>query len=823
MSEFEVAGESDAEWLTSSEHPSFVGRQAELSVVLTALGQTSNRVLTICGLPGIGKTRLAVEVARRLTDDPAHAGVDAVSTVFISLAGCDDDLNLAATFAGAYATQPAADVGQAVSAAKGAELVILDSAEYLSVNPDQLGRLTADRGRLPLVVTSVRPLGLADEHVLVLGPLSLTGEDREAEAVQLFLDRATAASVSFRRGTADAALVNELCHQLDGNPLAIELAAARVRGFPLASLVAELRSGSGIAILRRPGRGGGRHGSMRQALDRSCDLLEPDARQMLSSLSVFSGAFTPAAAVALAGVHDALDPLSALAEVGFVRPGAALTTGGSFELPALIRRYARDRLAAEGRHVIVERRHIELVVELGRTAAAIYHRGDQASALELIEPAWPEISVVIARLLADGRGLPGLQLAVDSAPYLLSVGSDLGALARIERLIELVRRTDSDSPVLTLALLWSAVLTRLSTDARFDPEWVRARLAEGTERARSAGDHSALLLALEVTALSATVTGDIADAGRAVAEGLDRTSDGRHEGARARFEVMGSMIAHHQGDLDAAVLLAVAAVKRAVRRGDRRALVRAAIAVLGLPEPVARPAAQLLPRLTELIESARQIRDRHAESFLVSMEANRRLLAGDDVDAAEGCAQHLTLLLDSDEEGTIGLGFSLSTLIVIAARRRDSCRAAELYGCIEHLDEAVRLASTPEKRTVYAHALSVTRAALGERQWLAGRARGATLDARSAARAALAYARAAAATTQPREPDDRLALFRRRELDVLRAMAAGKTNKQIAADLGLTPKTVMHYASAVYDKLEVSGRAAATAWAVRHGLVDDTG
>jgi non-specific serine/threonine protein kinase len=785
-------------------------------------------LVTITGVPGIGKTRLALEVCTRL-----GSGQPGLDSLVVPLAEIAEAASIPAAVAAArqarLADKPASPTK------RGAELLVLDNTEHLPGAAEQIGRLLAKAPDTPVLVTSVSPLGLPGEQVLRLGPLGSSRSDPNAShtapadaeagaAMRLFEQRARAVVVGYRLGKRDAAVVAELCELLDGLPLAIELAAARVATFRPAALLAHLRGPAGLDLLRHqhPGQVPDRHRTMRAALEWSVGLLDPSLRGVACALSVFAGNCTAAGVAAVARLADESAALEALAELVDCHLVEALD-GGRFTVLPLVRRFLRERLEAEGRVGEVEARHTEFVRGLGRAAGQEYERGNHAAAFALLEHEWPEVSMVSARLLDQRRTADGLSLAVDCAPYLLYIGFDPAAQSRLERLVEQGRRDVPGSPVLTRALLWSAVLTRLMTDARFDASWVRARLAEGMARARAAEDDDALLLGMEFTALSATVTGDIAGASAAVAEGIERTR-GRDEGRLARFEALACMLAHQRGDLTAAGQYGRDAIARALRRGDSKATLLAAIAVLGLPQSAAEPAVGLLPGIDELVRLAQEIRDRHSESFLLAAEASRRLVAGDDAGAARASTEHLALLLARGESDTVGLGFSISALVVVAARRYDHARAAELYGSIERLDGAVALTSTPAKRDAYKQALTATRAALGPHQWDSRRRAGATRTSREAASAGIDYARQVVTDRSTGGTGAPPAVpLRPRELQVLQALAAGQSNKQIAAELGLTPKTVMHYVAEIYRKLGISGRAAATAWAARHGLLADEG
>lgn len=780
----------------------FVGRERELRTLAALLAQAGAPPVTITGIPGIGKTRLAQELVRRSS---AWTGAGAVRAVFVSLAETERPDAIGTVVAAARERR----LRDRTAAGATAELLVLDDVGHLAGADEQIDALTRS-GDVRVLATSPRPLGLPGERVLRLGALA------DDDDVALFVGRAQAVDPHFDASDPGVA---ELCTLLGGIPLAIELAAARAGAFRPAALAAQLRDGAGLAALRAPGaaRGPERHRGVAEALTWSCRLLTPPQQDLLAAVSVFAGSFSVAGAAAVGEVtkREAYDALCALADCHLVEPLAGGTMAGRFAVHRLVRRFSGERLVETGRERAVEERHTALVRRIGRDAAAAYDRGEHAAALALLEHEWPEVAAALARLSAEDRVEDALALAADTAPYLLSVGVDAGGLERLERLIEAARRREPDGAAdLTRALLWSAILTRLVARPAPDPRWVAARLAEGLARARAADEETTLLLGLELTALAVTVTGDVAGGWAAVEEGMARSGERGDDGRLARFAALGCMLAQQRGDPAQASRLGESAVRRALRRGDEKATLLAAVAVLGLPEQAAESARALLPAFDELVALARSARDRHAEGFLLAVESSRRLLAADDAGAAALCVDHLELLLARDEATTIGLGFSISTLVVLAARRASFARAGRLDGSLDRLGDAVALPATPAKRAALAEAQAAGRAALGERRWAQERRSGAALTAHEAAVIAIAYAREI--TESEISPETAL---RPRERDVLRGLAAGKSNKAIAAELGITPKTVMHYTSSIYRKLGVDGRAGAAAWAVASGAV----
>jgi predicted ATPase/DNA-binding CsgD family transcriptional regulator len=804
---------------------SFVGRDKEVRALLSAICRPG--VITLTGASGIGKTRLASELLNRVAGRQSLDGYrgPAVAPLFVSLPDdCNGDAILKAVAAEREARLLDDGTWQGTEALP--ELLILDNAGFGERTGPAIEFLASDSPECRLVVTSGGPLGIPGEQVLRLGPLT-AGAGTNNPAVRLFLDRAMSASALFREDEADLTVIGELCDVLDGLPLAIEIAASRVAAYPPEALLSQLQSRMGLELLTRSApHGPDRHRSVRAALEWSYRLLSPNSRCVLTALSVFTASFSAdgaAAVVSPVEEGEAFEILSTLVDYHLIEP---VTTGpavGRFRLLQLVRRFADEQLAGSGRSDQVELLRAAYVCGLARRAAAAFDRHDQAAALGVLEHEWAEVSAVTDRLLANGSGAAALQVAVDCAPYLLRMGYDATAHARLERLIERARRGENQSAVLTRALLWSAVLTRLMAENRPSPDWINARLAEGIQRARDSQDRNALLMGLEFTVLCAAVTGDAAAVPAAVAEGLAMTSDGTDEGWLARFEGLACMVRNLVGDREGAAEFGQAAVSRALRRDDHAALLRAALAVMGLPDATDLPAYRILPSFDELIVVCRESRDRHSEQFLLVVEASRRLVTGDHEGASALSADQLALLLARGESGTLGLGFANSVLATVAAHRKDYDLAAQLHGSIERLGPAVTHAATPGKRQAYIEAMAATRVALGEIRWDAQRRLGASSTPAGAARLGITYARSVAprpdATVD--EPPPAQIRLRPSELEVLRAMVAGKTNKEIARDLSLSPKTVMHYLSAIYKRIGVRGRAAATAWAFRNGVLDD--
>ncbi|GIE82340.1 SARP family transcriptional regulator [Actinoplanes philippinensis] len=363
----------------------FIGRRAELDRLLGLLGEA--RLLTVVGPGGAGKTRISLEVVREAAGeyDSVHVielaehregplavrvaaaagireepGIPILDTVIARFSGrilgpapepAKNDPALTAT------ATPARDGRPDEPAAGGRILMILDNCEHVRADAAELAHLLlAACPGLRLVATSREQLGLPGEVIFTLGGLTTPSPgvtDPQADAVRLLADRVTAARGGAGLTPAEQAVAAELVRRLDGLPLAIELAAARLRALPLAEIMSRLDRRLDLLTGTSPVA---RHQTMRAAIDWGYDLLDLPQQDLLRRLGVFAGGFDLAAAEAVHG-GDPLDPLTQLVDRSMVE-----WRDGRYRLIETIRAYARERLAGDER-VHAYRRLVELWVE----------------------------------------------------------------------------------------------------------------------------------------------------------------------------------------------------------------------------------------------------------------------------------------------------------------------------------------------------------------------------------------------------------------------------------------------------------------------------
>lgn len=327
----------------------FVGRTAELELIARRLADPDCRLLTLTGLGGVGKTRLAVEAARR------QAGGFPNGAAFVPLAGVADAELVPAAIARGLELGPSPGMSVAAKVmdylAGKRMLVVLDNLEHLLPDVAVVLDLLRAAPGVKILATSRARLLLSEEWVLPVGGLG-----PESEAASLFGRLAARVDPAFDP-QAELEAVRSVCRAVGGHPLALELAASWLSTMSCATVAAEIGRGAAfLAVERRdlPDR----HRSVVRLFDASWERLETDTARKLAWLAVFRGGFAPeeAAGVAATSPHD----LRRLVEASLL----SVPTPGRFELHELLRHYAAERLAASGAAEAAARRHLEAFTAL---------------------------------------------------------------------------------------------------------------------------------------------------------------------------------------------------------------------------------------------------------------------------------------------------------------------------------------------------------------------------------------------------------------------------------------------------------------------------
>ncbi len=370
-----------------------IGRDGEIASVVALLRRSAVRLLTLSGPGGVGKTRLALQVAAELLDDFADG------VYFVELAPLTDPELVVSTIAQTLGVRESAD-RSLLAALKDYSrdkqlLLVLDNFEQVLPAASDITALLATSPHLKVLATSRTVLRVYGEHDYPVPPLSLpvlppgrsaaaasggppaapfdVGSLSQYESVALFIQRALAVKPDFQMTNANAPAVAEICVRLDGLPLAIELAAARVRVLSPEAILGRLESALGPSSLRLLTGGArdlpARQQTLRSAIDWSFHLLTPEEQRLFRRLAVFAGGFTVTSAEAVANFDDGLDldPLDgliALVEKSLVRQPAAADIDPRFDMLQTLREYGLEQLTASGEAAAVRQAHARFFLAL---------------------------------------------------------------------------------------------------------------------------------------------------------------------------------------------------------------------------------------------------------------------------------------------------------------------------------------------------------------------------------------------------------------------------------------------------------------------------
>lgn len=365
-----------------------IGRDEEARAVSELVKRADTRLVTITGPGGIGKTRLAIDVASAVADAFAQR-------VFVDLSTIREPDLVPTQIAAALGVRDTGDSpleDKLVTALRDRPaLLVLDNFEQVLEAAPMLTRLLSSAPRLTVLVTSRRLLRVSGEHSYEVGPLALpqAGDPvREwvssSPAVALFVERARAVKPDFELTAANAQAVAGICLAVDGVPLAIELAAARIRILPPAAMLERLDRRLPLLVGGQADRPP-RQQTLRATIEWSTDLLTPEEKELLARLGVFAGGFSLELAETVAGAGtDTLTRLGALVDNSLVRQHEK---GGRsvFSMLQTVREYAVERLEAQGELRELRRRHADCYLALGAMAEWELEGSHQQDWLESLE------------------------------------------------------------------------------------------------------------------------------------------------------------------------------------------------------------------------------------------------------------------------------------------------------------------------------------------------------------------------------------------------------------------------------------------------------
>jgi non-specific serine/threonine protein kinase len=861
---------------------SFVGRGRELAEVRRLLG--AHRLVTLTGAGGVGKTRLALQAAAGVLAGGApgssaargpHPGgvwfVDLAPLAPLADPGLVADAALTALGAGGAPGQPAPAALTAVLGERRA-LLLLDNCEHVVEACARLVAAVLQRcPEVRLLATSREPLGVPGEAAWRVPPLTLPeppgllGPDgapapaarglRSSEAVGLFAERAAAVDPAFRVTDQNAAHVAQVCRRLDGIPLALELAAARVRVLSVEQLAARLDdrfrllTGGGRTALPR-------HQTLRALVDWSHDLLSAAERALFRRLAVFAGGFPldGAEAVCAGGpvaAAEVLDLVTGLVDKSLVvaEPGGAARR---YRLLETLRQYAADELLRAGEDGALRERHLDWCVALAHAASEARRARDVARLHEAHRRYNAEGDNVRAALTWGASRRDGAARALDllARAALWPHPSQAETVRRLEALLAAApARTEGRAR----ALLQLEQLRRMQHDFA----GARAAVDEARAIAGELGDEDLVTEASYHGAVVAANLGEYASAVAALERGLARA---RGRGDWAWVEAFArdlGVVALAMGDLPRARAALSECRDVGLRHGDARWTLRprlflAVVDRLAGDLPGARAVLASLCAEAGPWDAGRSLGGRF--NFHEPARWARANLARDEGRLAEARRLLRRSLEDLRRRGEVDqlpAPLGMAGLLAIAAGA--AARGVALLAACAPPAGPIGTVHVPELRLEAPGFLARARATLGAAGYAAAWARGRRLILQEAVALALAetlaprrahgdavpaHVAGGARSTGPAGPQAQIeetgaaapvpkeasagapggATLTPRECEVAVLVARGRSNRQVAAGLGISERTAENHVKHILTKLGARSRAQIAAWATEHRL-----
>jgi predicted ATPase/class 3 adenylate cyclase len=548
----------------------FIGRDDDLHA-LAALVRRS-RLVTVVGTGGLGKTRISLQVAAELIDEFPDG------VWLVELAALADPRLVAQAIASVLRVkeEPGVSITQALQRHCGERrlLLVLDNCEHLiGACADIAAQLVRSSSGVSILATSRERLGVAGETAYPLAPLVVV-DPREkptlatlerSDAVRLFAERAASAQPAFRVNEENAGHVAEICYRLDGIPLALELAAARTRSVPIATIAARLddrfRLLTGGDRTTLP-----RQQTLRALIDWSHELLSESERLLFARLSVFAGGFTLEAAEAVAAdarlaASQVLDTLAQLVDKSLVVLDASTAR---YRMLETVRGYAAERLDAGGEAAALRERHLRHYVAFAEREVPKLWGPGQAQAFAQLDAERENLLAAHAACASTGDGTElGLRLASLKFYWIHRGVPGLGYRLAVEAL---ARTRSGDHSELRCRALFDAGQMACYMGRYREGQ---ALLEESLAIARDLGNPTRIAAALQPLAMACLGQGDAAAAQQHLQEALElvRAQGSKHDLAAALNAM--AQVHRTRNALDAAVPLYEQVVELARESGDR--------------------------------------------------------------------------------------------------------------------------------------------------------------------------------------------------------------------------------------------------------------
>ena len=845
--------------------PQLIGRETEIAAICALLRQKDVSIVTLTGMGGIGKTRLAMQVAQELGSEFSDG------VYFVSLASISDPTLVISSMAQTLGLQDARD-RSLFDLLKGFLharhlLLVLDNFEQVMDAAPLLAALTKDCPRLKFLVTTREVLHLQQEQSFPVSPLSFPRlqELQELEelsryaAIGLFIERTRSVKPNFRLTHDNARAVVNICQRLDGLPLAIELAAARMRLLSPQQLLERLDHSLQIltaGIQELPER----QQTLRNAIKWSYDLLNIEEQQFFRRLAIFVNGCTIAAAEEVCDIVsgaldnekiNVLDAASSLLDKHLVQHqeeedgssrlfmletireygleclqmaseaqvvasahahyytqwveeyGPAVFDAGEREwFDSLAREYANLRAALRW---LVDRQEVEQILVLSGSLVRFWAvRGYVSEGRQWLENAL--IAANNTRSTARARALNG-------AGWLISLQGDLQRAESFCKESLALYRELGDTRGTALALHRMA----LSTPAINNIDEASALLEESLVLYRTSADKGGIAYSLMALGSMMITHGQESKARPRLEESLKLMREANNQEGIAWALVLLGQVVFRQGDTRLARTVVEEALSRFKAVSNREGVARSLLLLGQLQQQQGDIGAACAP-FEESLAIFRELGSRRFIAQALGFLARIVALQNELSKAHALYEESLALLADIGEKNNVAA--CLEELGCVIAKQGDFVWAARLWGAAETLQESSRTTPQRFEHAGYEKLVVMARAKLGQKAFAAAWAEGrkTTLwEVLSTRGRVLAGSEGHRQANQPALTYP--AGLSGREVEVLRLVAKGHTNAEIAGQLVISPRTVNAHLRSIYNKLEVTSRIAATHFAIEHKLM----
>ncbi len=847
---------------------SLIGRKQEIATIQQLLQREDVRLLTLTGTGGTGKTRLALQVAAELSD----LFLDGV--YFVNLAPISNPALVVSTIAQTLNIKEVA--GQSLlDLLKGSLhwkrlLLLLDNFEQVVDAAVDVAGLLVVCPNLKVLVTSRMPLHVRGEQEFAVPPLALPDLKHvsdlmtlsQYEAVALFLARAQAVKPDFQMTNASAPAIAEICIRLDGLPLAIELAAARVKLLPPQALLAWL--GQRLAVLTSGARDAPtRQQTLRNTIKWSYDLLDAQEQKLFRWLSVFVGGCTLEAIEAVCysasdEKTDILDRVSLLIDKSLLQQIEQEGKGPRLVMLEMIREYGLEMLTVSGEMELVRQAHAEFYLQLAEQAEPELKGSAQIEWLERLEQEHANLRAALEWLLGQGRtgGEPALRLGCALKYFWVLRGHSSEGRAFLEQ--ALATRANVGSSLRARALLAAGLLAHIQVDyaraeALFQESLALARDLDEPHCIVEALQHLGVTLCFRDFNRSCALLEEALPLARDLGDpwfiawsvfllGIRHAMQQDHTAARSLLEeslalsrkignpwriadslrTLAGEISEHDPERARTLLEEALALVRDI--GDKRG---AAMSLLSLGDLALEQgeitSAQSL--LEEALRSFKELGEMQGIANTLLLLGELATTQGNYMSAHDLYEESLALANEPIIQDPQMLAAGLEGLAEVVAAQGEPIWAARIWSAAIARREATGYPPTPYNPARHKRAVAATCAQIGEQAFAVAWAEGRTMTleqvlAKPEPKMMFTTSQKEPATppkvsTFATYPDTLTA----REVEVLRLVAQGLTNDQVAEQLVISPRTVNTHLTSIYSKIGVTSRSAATRYTIEHHLV----